>query len=288
MRAASIIVCFSVATALTAGTTLAQGPIDLEDFSGSEQVITFAPGFASQCAPFEYEGVVFSENGGGTGGPCFRANSDWGSFFDNIPGASIGLGFNDQWGDSRIVMELPAGMRRVGCLLSTSPVTTWTMDLYDSSSTLIGSDTRAMPNTSEAVFIGYETAADIARVEIWETNGENGHITLMDDVRFEAVDGLRLAVTGDCPGTMEACASGAAQGDKIVIIYSFNFGSAGPVPGCPDLLTDLKAPKAADSGTADATGTFCTSGRVPGNACGRVKVQAINRTTCEKSSVVEV
>ncbi|NOG55169.1 MAG: hypothetical protein HND57_12745 [Planctomycetes bacterium] len=100
--------------------------------------------------------------------------------------------------------------------------------------------------------------------------------------------GFALDVIGDCPGTMEACATGASEGDKIVIIYSFNYGSAGPVPGCPSLFTDLASPSVAGSGSAGADGSYCASGRVPEGACGRVKVQALNRTTCEKSGVVEI
>ncbi|MBL1215982.1 MAG: hypothetical protein D8M59_00635 [Planctomycetes bacterium] len=99
---------------------------------------------------------------------------------------------------------------------------------------------------------------------------------------------LRLSVTGDCPGTMEACARNANPGDQIIIIYGFTAGSAGPVPGCPDLFVDINNPTVADKGRADANGDYCASGRVPGAICGRGLVQAINRSTCETSSVVGI
>ncbi|MBL1216245.1 MAG: hypothetical protein D8M59_01980 [Planctomycetes bacterium] len=99
---------------------------------------------------------------------------------------------------------------------------------------------------------------------------------------------FNLTVTGDCPGIMEACAHNANRGDKIVVIYGFAPGSAGPVPGCPGLYADIKNPVVAASGSADANGDFCASGKVPQGACGRVLVQAINRSTCEKSAVVNI
>ncbi|MBL1217653.1 MAG: hypothetical protein D8M59_09180 [Planctomycetes bacterium] len=101
-------------------------------------------------------------------------------------------------------------------------------------------------------------------------------------------DRLRLEVTGQCPGVMEACAYNANSGDQIIIIYGFAPGSAGPVPGCPGLYVDIANPTVAAIGLADASGTYCTSGYVPAGACGRTLVQAINRTTCEVSPVVGI
>lgn len=183
----------SIMAALSALTLLAswaqaQG-IEIEDFSGNETVITFDPGFPCQTEPYVHMGVTFDENGGGSGGPGFCATVNWGGFFDNIPGASLGTGFHDLWGDSLIIIKLPPGQRRAGALFSTSPTTTWTMTAFDDNNNVLGSVERSMPGDSEAVFIGLEVDANISRLEVDETNGENGHISLMDDLRFEPVGG---------------------------------------------------------------------------------------------------
>lgn len=139
---------------------------------------------------------------------------------------------------------------------------------------------------------GFETTdAGFTAVEIRSLSGyNNGAFVLMDDMEADEFTGggFSLGVTGNCPGTMEACATGATQGDKIAIIYSTQLGSAGPVPGCPGLFVDLQNPTVASQGTADSTGSYCASGNVPSGACGHVHVQAVNRTSCEKSNVVDL
>ncbi|MBL1217064.1 MAG: hypothetical protein D8M59_06155 [Planctomycetes bacterium] len=166
-----------------------------------------------------------------------------------------------------------------------------TLNFYDVDGNLHASEYVDNPacDGSDWVWYGFETT-DTGFVSVDIIGEGYGAFVLMEDMEASefAGGGFDLAVTGDCPGTMEACATGANAGDKIVIIYSFNYGSAGPVPGCPSLFTDLASPVVAGSGAADASGTYCKSGKVPQNACGRVKVQAINRSTCEKSAVVEI
>lgn len=165
-------------------------PIDWDDFSGGENWITFTPGFDTSTDPVYYEGVVFSESGGGSGSPGLTARINWGSYFDNINGSSQDIGMNDGWGDTLAKMEFVDDVvRRVGLLLSTSPVTTWTLEAYDANDDLIIAETREMPAYTEAVFIGVQspTGVPIEYILIDETYGENGNITLFDDLRFEEI-----------------------------------------------------------------------------------------------------
>ena len=282
---ARVLVVTSLLAGMGGGVALAQ-PIGINDFSGSEQVITFTPGFGSQNAPFTYEGVTFSEAGGGTGGPGFNASINWGSFFANISGSSQGTGFNDQWGDSLIIMELPSGIRRFGCLLSTSPVTTWTMNLYDAGNNLIGSDTRTMPGGSQAVFIGYQTTTDIARVEIDETNGENGNISLMDDVRLEGVGGgYTLDVRGTCPGQITVGWSGATPSRQQGIVYGANQGSTTiPNGACRGTILGIQGSVRLVNTIGTGSGSGSVNGQAGTAACGHF-LQLVQSGTCDTSNV---
>ncbi|MCC6906701.1 MAG: hypothetical protein IT430_02055 [Phycisphaerales bacterium] len=271
-----------------AGAAALGQPINIGDFSGNEQVITFTPGFGGQNAPFVYEGVEFSESGGGSGGAGFNGSINWGSYFDNIPGSSQGNGFNDQWGDSLIIMRPPAGIRRFGCLLSTTPVTTWTMNLYDASNNLLGFVTRTMPAQSDAVFLGYETSADIARVEIDETNGENGNITLMDDVRLEAVGGYRLSTTGQCPGTVTLRWSGATPSVQQGIVYGANQGSTTiPNGPCQGTMLGLQGGVQLVNiiGTGNGSGT--ANGQIGTGICNDF-LQLVEAGSCNTSNVSQL
>ena len=173
----------AISTAAVAANAIS---IEISDFSGSENVITFEPGFGFQEAPLTYEGITFSENGSGSGGSGFNASGNWGGFFSNIGGSSQGRGFNDQWGQSAITLGTTSSVRRIGALFSTTPTTEWTMTAFDAGNNVLDSVTKSMPGDTQAVFIGLETNADIAYATISETF-DNGHISLMDDVRFEAV-----------------------------------------------------------------------------------------------------
>ena len=279
--------CAAAALALLGGRFAAAGPIDLDDFSGDETVVTFTPGFGFQNGPFTYEDVTFSEHGGGSGGDGYAADSDWSSWFANVPGSS-GLAFYDLCGDSHIEMVLPPGARRVGVFLSTSPVTTWTMNLYDVGNNLIGTDTRTMPGDSQAVFIGYETSTDIDRVEIVETNGENGHITLMDDVRYEAVGGFRLRLEGDdCPGVVTLEWSGATPNRTLGLLYARNTGAVvipnGPCAGTQLGLgaQNLRLVRTFPSGP---NGEGAQDGRIGIEVCGGF-IQLIESGSCLTSNV---
>ncbi len=288
-------VCALSVFAMAGGSVLAGGPIGIGDFSGSEQVITFDPGFGRQCAPYLYEDVTFDEDGDGTGGECFTADRDWGGYgyFSNIPGASQGLGFNDGWGNSKIIMNPPAGTNRFGCLLSTGVQTDFTLSLYDGSNNLLGSVTGSMPAAGEAVFLGYETNSPIARAEVTEPNGENSNITLMDDVRFEggSADCLTLAVDPLVAGQSATWSvSGATAGEQVAVVYGFGPGSTsinGYAGYCATFgIQGVNQNKVICTKAADGNGDVSCKKSIPAGVRGRrVLSQAAERNTCPDECV---
>lgn len=282
--------CIGAAGAMVAVGLADADPIDLDDFSGSETVVDFDPGFQfSTNYPIIYDGVEFSESGGGTGGAGLNGSINWGTYFDNIPGGSAGIGMNDSWGDSVVRMVLPDGMRRVGVLCSTTPVTSWTLNAYDASNNLLESVTGTMPNTSEAVFIGVERSEVIAYIELVETNGENGNISLFDDLRFEA-GGPSLSTSGSCPGSMTFTSAGNTANGNVAFAYAFGTGAfvipSGP---CAGTQTGLNATiQLGGMVSADGSGTAELTQNVPAAACGRVFVQTVDAATCATSNVVGI
>ncbi|MFG0251363.1 MAG: hypothetical protein ACF8NJ_00655 [Phycisphaerales bacterium JB038] len=162
------------------------GWIGLDDFSGNETLIDFNTtdmGTLGNPADIGF-GVTVLNQGGGTGGDGWRGNTDWGSYFSNIAGASLGYALADSWGASNLTYNLPAGTYRFGLLLSTGVTTTWDLTFYDAAGNVIDAGQATMPGDAQAVFVGYESmGAAIASVNISDV--ENGYITLMDDVRFE-------------------------------------------------------------------------------------------------------
>jgi len=164
-----------------------------------------------------------------------------------------------------------------------------TLNFYDADNNLLGSEYIDNPADCTWRWYGFEsTDVGITSIDIIGTGYEA--FVLMDDMEASAFagGGFGVNVTGDCPGTMKVCASGASQGDLIVIAYGFQAGQSGPVPGCSGLYVDIANAKIAGKGKADSTGTYCASGKVPQGACGRVLVQALDKTTCETSDVVGI
>ncbi|MBL1216098.1 MAG: hypothetical protein D8M59_01235 [Planctomycetes bacterium] len=189
---------------------------------------------------------------GGTGQFDFAADVTFdGAFFN---GYGTGHGFDP------IYMELFSG----GSLVHTSAV----IDLDGS-------------GVGQWLDSGYAGSIDSVNVV-----GYLGYF-IMDDVTTGEA-GFSVDTTGDCPGTMEACAHRANPGDRIVIAYGFAEGSSGPVPGCSGLYVGIQRAKEAARGNADANGDFCARGRVPAGACGRVVVQAVNLSTCEVSNLAYI
>lgn len=104
---------------------------------------------------------------------------------------------------------------------------------------------------------------------------------------------MQLSIGGPCPGDLYAAVTGAAPRDVVAFLYSV--GAGGPFtipPGQPCAGTVLElAPNAQVASVAGAgrrgnarSGVF----QAPVGACGQLRIQALNLTTCETSNVVEV
>jgi len=167
-----------------------------------------------------------------------------------------------------------------------------TLKFYDETGALHAEVHIDNPADCQWRWYGFETTdVGFTRVEIIGDSGYNqGAFVLMDDLEADEFSGggFGIEVSGDCPGTMTVCATGANQGDLIAIAYGFSAGQSGPVPGCSGLYVDIAKAQVAGKGKADANGSYCAKGNVPQGACGRVLVQAVNKTQCLTSAVVGI
>ena len=157
-------------------------PISINDFSGSETLIDFNSGYSISGNTVTTAGVSFVSSEGG-----WWSASNWSSYFDNISGASLGYALADATSDTLVTINAGFSVNRIGILLSTTPVTEWSLSAYASDNSLIETVTQSMPSDSEAVFLGLESTLSIDHFIISETGAGNGHVTLMDDLRFESV-----------------------------------------------------------------------------------------------------
>jgi len=273
------------------GAAFADGFIALNDFSGGETVITFnSTEMGSLGSPTADigEGVLVTNNGGGSGSTGWRSNTDWGTFFDNIPGASLGRALADSWGASDLLFDFTgAGSpNRVGMLLSTGTRTDYDIEIRDPGGNVIATGVASMPNGSEAVFVGYEAAGGIGFIRVSDI--ENGQIALIDDVRFEFAGGYRLGVEGVCPGTVTVSWSGATPNVQQAIVFGANAGST-TIPGGPCAGTVLGMQGGIQ--LVRMLGTGSGSGSVNGNAgtaaCGHF-LQLVEAGSCNTSNVRQI
>lgn len=270
------------------GAALADGFIGIGDFSGNETVINFnATDMTTLGHPTANigSGITVTDSGGGTGFGGWRGNIDWSSYFSNIPGASLGRALADSWGMSDLKYDLTGAgnPNRVGMLLSTGVQTTWTVEIYGPSNNLIDSGQVQMPGGAQAVFVGYEASGGIGYMRLMDV--ENGYITIMDDVRFEAVGGYRLSVSGTCPGTVTVQWSGATPSVQQGIVFGQNQGTT-IIPGGPCAGTQLGVQGGVQ--LVNTIGTGGGSGSVNGNAgtaaCGHY-LQLVEVGSCNTSNV---
>jgi hypothetical protein len=153
--------------------------------AAGEILVDFSDGlFPGGDGPVTYHGITFINNGGGSGGPGMNGTIDWGFYFANIGGSSQGLALNDQWGDTDLRMEFPAGTTGVSMLVSTGPQTRFALDLFGEGGDLLRTVEGQMPADAQAAVIGGEEARPISAARLYEPDGENFNITLVDDIRY--------------------------------------------------------------------------------------------------------
>jgi hypothetical protein len=102
---------------------------------------------------------------------------------------------------------------------------------------------------------------------------------------------LTLTITGACGGQMTARVDGGTPNGSAALVYCFGPGGPTVIPpgfSCPGVILDLN--KNARLGAvlaldAAGSGTLIPV-HVPSGACGIVRVQALDLTTCAASNVV--
>ncbi|NOG53311.1 MAG: hypothetical protein HND57_03110 [Planctomycetes bacterium] len=109
-------------------------------------------------------------------------------------------------------------------------------------------------------------------------NGEKGAVFAFHDLAP-----LSLDIEGDCPGKMRITIYGAKPDDRLALLYGTKQGKTEALPYCPDLFVNIANPIVAAVGRADGMGQLTVTGKVPGKACGRLIVQGVDLTTCEKT-----
>jgi len=100
---------------------------------------------------------------------------------------------------------------------------------------------------------------------------------------------LTLEFSGDCPGQGAFTVTNATPGAKVALVYGFGDGPttiANTLP-CAGTVLDVGNPNLANRITrADANGVADLNTNLPAAACGRVRVQALDLSSCETSDVV--
>ena len=99
------------------------------------------------------------------GSTDLAANDNWGAFFSNIPDASGGYALNDFIGNTQLRIEFPINVTRVGILLSTSQITSWTMIAWGNSGNFLEATNASMPSDASGVFLGLELSEGINYIE---------------------------------------------------------------------------------------------------------------------------
>lgn len=99
-----------------------------------------------------------------------------------------------------------------------------------------------------------------------------------------------LTVDGVCPGPMSGRVTGATPGGDVAIVYGL--GSASVIPPsftCGGTRLEVGGPRQGYlSAIADANGVATNGRNAPRLVCGRLRVQAIDLSTCRVSNVVEI
>jgi hypothetical protein len=97
---------------------------------------------------------------------------------------------------------------------------------------------------------------------------------------------MSLNVEGSCPGPVDAVITGATPNGVVALVYGTGRGTF-MIPGGPCGGTQLGLDNSATLlalPRADANGAVLLSRNVPGAACGRVIIQAVDASSCNTSN----
>lgn len=175
-------------------------------FSGSESLITFSNVTDNKNGdPITVGGITFENLASGKLYSGYAYGFDRGKYFGK---ASDDGQFLDLISQSNFTITFGSAVNRVGMVLATGlsypdthPSQTWSYEAYgiDGASLGIGSvtsttviDINGGTKATGSVFLGFESLDEaIAQVRIYETladaTANNGQITMLDNLRFEAV-----------------------------------------------------------------------------------------------------
>ncbi|TAH36875.1 MAG: calcium-binding protein [Planctomycetota bacterium] len=105
--------------------------------------------------------------------------------------------------------------------------------------------------------------------------------------------GFMLATSGTCPGPMTLTASNGTPGGTVAFVWgtsgSFTIPAGNPCAGTLlDLVPLLSPPPGYLLATADGSGTATASILVPSGACGTVRMQAVDLSSCTTSNTASL
>ncbi len=155
--------------------------IGLNDFSGTETVETFGQSF-QVGTPLLLNGVTYSS---ATTSMIVRTNRS--SFFNNIPEASLGGSLEDNAGQSNIAITFSETVNRFGMFLSAGGTSNWLLSAFDDNLQLLGSSLFTGGSGGNAIFAGFEFNQNISSLTITEQSNNNSFVTMIDDLRYEAL-----------------------------------------------------------------------------------------------------
>ena len=168
-------------------------------FSGSEFIETFG------VSPDPISGSSFTVNDITLSDSNLDILSA-GILFDNYAGASLDNAVRDYNQDAYLTIDFAglgydiymdgSGINRVGGLISAGgdPSSQWQVTIYDTSLNIIESANFSQPAIDDAVFFGFESNNDIARITIDKVAGNSLSYTFIDDIRYETVVPIPAAV----------------------------------------------------------------------------------------------
>lgn len=95
--------------------------------------------------------------------------------------------------------------------------------------------------------------------------------------------GFTLSATGTCPGAMTFSVSGGTPGGLIAFLYGPPGSFTWMGSPCTGTTVDIASPTIAQLSTATTA-----SGNAPGAVCGRIRVQAVDVSSCTVSNFIDL
>jgi hypothetical protein len=219
LKRTALLAALAVMIACTASDPAIGSPIGLDDFSSSSTVVDFSDERfpRTNIRVFTIDDVTYQASG-----PISHRAEDLDTpeidaFFDNIAGSSGGWYmrtsnyFGDDDGEERSIFDFSRSMNRVGILLASGEIETFTLTAKNENGDVIGQVTAPNPVGGKAVFLGLGFGGSrIRSVEVTKIPFA-GHAksTFFDDLRFETPEPTSALLIGLGLAGLAAMKSGA-------------------------------------------------------------------------------